>query len=586
MQAVRFSARKLHPLRRPLLLSSALLQAPKPRPFTRNSQLLLVVSPANPRPQLPFLHPAATEFRSRQNGGQWQLSRFLTTERKAKWKYNAWITTRTLVICVVATVFFGVAQYGIFQERLERDRPTPREWTPLTRWIYRDARGVDDPAWSMIGMGDPVVAGRRYKECVKRLEDPEIDGQDVKEQDDFPVKLLGMGKMGKDIEAKSEPWRRGYHEVLMSLGRCAEALDTWVTDKKRLIVFPPAMVIGPENPNPLPVPPGAPEAPRVEDCRPAFAPPEDFYIKILTTKGFNARQRIEAANRLADFFVKKGRTQEADTLYQWALDIAKSAIPEGDSIINKSGIISEKAQYVTSNILSTAKEYAAHKARAGDVGQALPMLISILRARRQAPQGPEPNLNASKDNGDFVTTFLWFIRENEYPPPPPTGDEPLQRTSASLCDDAEVMTLIGEILYATSASSREKGLKWTRQAIADAELAMNIGNLDDDQRVKCRNCMLAGRHNLEKMVQQLVRIEEERAAKHGGDAAATGQSSSWWWPWGKANGKSSEQVLAELNQELLDNRHWMVRGERDAAAEEYKSMRSKNPLSGTLLFST
>ncbi|KAK8155873.1 hypothetical protein IWX90DRAFT_443094 [Phyllosticta citrichinensis] len=585
MQAVRFSARQLNPLRRPLLSPSALLQPPKPRPFTHNSQLLLVMSPANPRPQLPFLHPAATEFRYRQKGGQWQLSRYLTTERKAKWKYNAWITTRTLVICVVATVFFGVAQYGIFQERLERDRPTPREWSSLTRWIYRDARGVDDPAWSVLAMGDPVVAGRRYKDCVRRLEDPEIDGQGVKEQDDIPVKLLGMGKMGLDIEAKSEPWRRGYHEVLMSLGRCAEALDTWVTDKKRLIVFPPAMVIGPNNPNPLPVPPGSPEAPREEDCRPAFAPPEDFYIKILTTKGFNARQRIEAANRMADFLVKKGRTQEADTMYQWALDIAKTAVPEGDGIIDKSGVIQEKSQYVTTNILSTAKEFAAHKARSGDVDRALPILLSILRARRQAPQGPEPDLNAAKDDGDFITTFLWFIREKPYPAPPPTGDEPLQRTSASLCDDAEVMTLIGEILYATSASSREKGLKWTRQAIADAELALNIGNLDDDQRVKCRNCMLAGRHNLEKMVQQLVRIEEERRAKHGGSAAAAGQS-SWWRPWSSGNGKSSDQALAELNQELLDNRHWMVRGERDAAAEEYKVMRSKNPLSGTLLFNT
>ncbi|GME65390.1 hypothetical protein GTA08_BOTSDO02188 [Neofusicoccum parvum] len=533
MQTSRLALRRIPPLRRPLRPpSSALLQqhVPRPRPFTHNSQLLLLISPSvGPRPQLPFLHPASASnpslLRHRARAGQWQLARLLTTERKQYIKEQVWLAGKWTVFLWTSVGLLFIAAFGVQNEVFERRTPSPPEWSVISRMNYRSARAQENPEFWPSGMTDWASTGSMYRGLLERLEDTNVDGAGLKEQDEGGILVPGVGKAGLDVSAKSEAWRRGYHDVLMGCARAAEHLDGWVEDTTRRICFPPDVVIGPSNPRPRPCPPYAHEAPREENCVPAFAGPETYYVKVLTTAGFSTLQRLDAALAYADWLDFKGLPSSAAEMHAWALDIATAAIPNAHEAIDPAtGVIRDgpAAARVSPNVARAATALATHHARNADVAKALPIFLSVLRARQNAPTAAAaasstPAKPSSSADSGIISTVRAVLTPPKYSPPPPSGDDPLVRAPASLVDEAALKTYVGEILFATSPSARDAGLGWTRDAVADAERAVGDGvGLPDVERERAAQCLEVAVGNLEKMVGVLAGEEREGGRKKGG----------------------------------------------------------------------
>jgi hypothetical protein len=444
--------------------------------------------------------------------------------------------------------------FGVQQEWLERKFPSPHEWSWVTRKNYRSARWNefhgDEDSPSPV---DWALTGGAYRDLIKRLEDPEIDGAGIEEQDEGGILVEGIGRTGYDITKKPEPWRRGYHEVLMGAARAAEHLDGWVRDRTRNIAFPANMVIGPSNPNPRPVPPRAHSPPREEDCEPAFEPPETYYMRVLTTQGFTEGQKLEAALGYAAWLDYKGTPQAAEAMYNWALDIATSSSPNPSSLIDmQTGQISPSAGLISSNILSASTALALHHARTASLNLALPLFLSVLRSRRQLPTDkPSMRSTLTPDSDDETATsngLLATLRNltaslltpPKYPPPPPDGTSPPPRDAKERCEEAALMTYIGEILYATAstaspANGREEGLAWTREAvdIAEEELrGRGIGDGDaraKEARATCRQCLETGLGNWGKMVARLAREERERRKSAEEARVAKGAARAGGW---------------------------------------------------------
>ncbi|OJD37465.1 mfs maltose permease [Diplodia corticola] len=544
MQASRLALRRAP--RRPLRPPSLSLQSPASRPFTHNSQLLILARSVGPRPQLPFLHPpsvANASLRRRQPIGQWQIARLLTTERKKYIKEQVWLAGKWTAFLWTSAGLLFIAAFGVQNELLERQTPSPREWSAISRMNYRSARAQEDPEFWPSGMTDWASTGSMYKDVLDRLEDPSIDGAGTKDQDEGGLLVPGVGKAGLDVSAKSEAWRRGYHEVLMGCAKAAEHLEGWVKDTTRRISFPPEVVIGPSNPNPRPCPPYAHEAPLEENCVPAFAGPETFYMKVITTKGFSTSQRLDAALAYAEWLDTHDLPSSAAEMYKWSFDIATAAVEDASDVVDTTtGIIRDSpgAAGVSPNITRAATALATHYARQQEVNKALPIFLSVLRARHNAPlsRGTDSSASLSRPaSSGVVGTLRSIIMPPSYPPPPPTGDEPLSRTPGTICDDAALKTYIGEILFATSSSSRDKGLSWTRDAIADAESGVSQdNNLNAGEKERCAQCLEIAVGNLEKMAGVMAREEKaQREAKR----------SSWWG--GKQNAAGPGEWETEHN---------------------------------------
>lgn len=527
------------------------------RPFVRRIQLLRPLRPPNrfftqlprSRPQLPFLSQPKPR----------RQVRFLTTERK-QWlkgeflkagKYTAVLWTATALLLTMA--------FGLQQEWLERKFPSPHEWTWWTRMNYRRARWseYDGDEDSPETIDWAIVAGM-YRTLLRRLEDPGLDGAGLEEQDEGGILVEGIGKTGYDITKKPESWRRGYHEILMGAARAAEHLDGWVVDRTRRIVFPANVVIGPSNPNPRPVPPGAHFAPREEDCEPAFEPPETYYMRVLTTQGFTERQKLDAALGYAAWLDYKGTPNAAEAMYKWALDIATSSTPNPSSVIDmQTGQISPAAGPVSANILNAATALAIHHAHTSNLTLALPLFLSILRSRKQLPTAkptmrstliPDSDDESTAAGGTISTlrnVILSILSPPKYPPPPPDGTSPPPRDAKERCEEAALMAYIGEILYATapnsslssgnSPSGQEEGLAWTREAVDIAEEELRGRGIADaaagrakEAKVTCRQCLETGLGNWGKMVGRLAREERERKMKLDETAQRAAKSSSWF----------------------------------------------------------
>ncbi|CRK40764.1 hypothetical protein BN1708_016827, partial [Verticillium longisporum] len=221
------------------------------------------------------------------------------------------------------------------QEWLEKDFPTPHEWSFLTRMGVRGAKSAQRVAGNRGTNYDEIIVS--CQSALKRLEDPQIDGAGVRELlGDEPLSIDGLGSVGKDISTKDENWRRGYYEVMMLLATTLEQVDGWVKDRTRNIVCPPAMVVGPSNPRPQPMPVGAPGAPKEEDCEVAYESAENAYLRILTTKGFSTKQRLDAALAYASFLDFKKVPEAAARVYDWALSIALETVdPSSPPVIDR-----------------------------------------------------------------------------------------------------------------------------------------------------------------------------------------------------------------------------------------------------------
>ena len=433
-------------------------------------------------------------------------------------KYTTVLWTTTFLLLVMT--------FGVQQEWLERKYPTPREWSWITRKNFRSAKWDDEQGVDG-GLVDWARTGEAYRQLLKRLEDLSIDGAGLEDQDEGGILVAGIGKTGFNISNKSEPWRRGYHEVIMGAARAAERLDGWVRDRTRNVAFPGNVVIGPSNPNPRPVPPGAKSAPREEDCEAAFDPPETYYMRVLTTKGFNEKQRLDAALAYAAWLDAKGAPDAASEMYKWALDIATShPTSKKPTVDPKTGVLDISAGPPSSNVLSVTTAFAVHHALNSNLKVALPMLLSVLRARRALPVSPitmHSTLNAEEDDdAGLFKNLMYFVRsalvQPSYPSPPDDGTSPPLRNPKEHCEEAGIMIYIGEILYASNSSStsKEDGLAWTREAVDIAEEELRAKKLQKEARKTCQQCLEVGLGNWATMVAKLARDERKSKAKSAG----------------------------------------------------------------------
>ncbi|KAH0565610.1 hypothetical protein GP486_000998 [Trichoglossum hirsutum] len=556
---------RIYPLLRPFQPSNANSKATYPRPFSQNS-LLLLFGPASPRPQLPFLATPVHRNLLRQRGGQWQLSRLLTTERKRYIKEQLWLAGKYTAFGYAGLVLIFLISFGIQNEYLEGKYPTPREWTMVSRMNYRSARRSEEPSATESGLTDYARSGNLYQIMVGRLENPDKDGRDISELDEGGILVDGIGKTGADISNKSEPWRRCYYEVLMGAARAAEHLDGWVMDNTRRISFPGDVVVGTDNPNPKPVPPGAHSPPLQENCSPAYKPPEAYYLKILTTKGFTPKQRLLSALAYADWLDFKGLPDSAEEMYRWALDIAVSTQPASavNDVDKSTGVISEHPTHLSENLLLATTSLAVHHARNKNTSAALPILLSVLRARRSLPDAPPSagrptRIQAIRESTSMPSLIINFLRsifmERPFPPLPPSGEDPPLRSSAEICEEAGVMTYIGEVLFASS--NRSAGLSWTRDAVDLAEAAFReVAGMDGDER--CRECLEVGLENWQKMVLQM--------AKEGGAKGEEEVGSRRWSAWLTRNRGEKGKVNWESERNLVDERYRKARKMLDASS--------------------
>lgn len=554
MSTSQLLVRRIRPILRPLRPPNTVQQRTSPRRFTQNSQLLLV-SQYSPRPQLPFLAPSSGRITSQQLPGQWQLSRLITTETKNYLKEQGKLGVKYTLYGWAILAMIVVAGFGASIARLEQRFEAPDEWSYFARLNFRRAKAQETPEYFGNVKTDWAITGATYKLVLEKLEDPKKDGKGLMEQDEGGILIPGVGKAGFNLEGKSEQWRQGYFDCLMGCAKAAERLDGWVKDTSRNMVFPGECVVGPSNPNPRPTPRDSISrvAPLEENCQPAFDPPETFYMKVLTSKGLTTEQRLSAAIAYADFLDFKNQHDAAGEMYKWAMDIACSGVPDASSIIHpSSGVIAESAPYVTPNILKAATALATHHAQTSNVSSALPIYLSVLRARRAAPPTPERSSRSGNAEPSPLDMVKAFFSPKTYGPLSHAGDAPLQRSAEEQCDEAAIMTYIGEILFATSKSERDAGLSWTREAVEAAEHGMRNPGFDKETRDKCRKCAEVGLENWAAMAQQLAREQKEKAGK---------KAAAWGGFWSRGEQvpddrwereeKDVEERLATLRTERL-----------------------------------
>lgn len=559
----------LSPLPRELNTTSATMRLRLPLRRANDGRVLRTFTQSSParielrgRPQLPFLSVPTTRAR--------HLS-YLTPERKAKFKWDILNGTRiTLNIWLVGALLFG-GWFFYRQERVERRYPTPRDWSFRTRMYHREAfanRYEPKPgqitAWLRVGYW--------FEKALSRLHDPKIDGKDVKDAPhDCPPGT-------KDVTAKSENWRRGYFQALMGLAKTSEYMEGWVLDKTRDTVFPPGTMIGPSNPFPKPIPSGLTGAPREEDCELRFESPDAVYLRILSTPGFNNSQKLEASLAYASWLDYKGIAGPASIVFEDAVHLAVSERPDlpAAPLDPKTWTLNESAGAPSENLLTSLTAYATFRARQGDTAAALPILVSLLKARRglapapptksptalTASLGSAPQRESTAATNPLTATKEFFI-EAPYPDPPPDGTAPPTRTPGERCQEAALSLHIGEIMYASSKNkphAREEGLGWTREAVDVAEeqlhqLPQNPYR-DPPERVACRECLATGLGNWAAMVGKLAR-EAEAGKKRDGEGGGGGKWFGGLWGSGASGGETDrwtaeERVIEERQKRVAD----------------------------------
>lgn len=433
--------------------------------------------------------------------------------------------------------FVAVGGFAVQQEWMEQRYPTPHEWTFRSRMLKR---GVDaERGRTDVIMENWVLIVQMLQDVLERLENPSKDGKGLKDIKDGPPGA-------KDITGMPEPWRRGYVEALLLCCQASEHVEGYVLDKTRKTVFPKDVVRGPSNPFPKPVPPGSESPPREEDCVPSgFPDPDEIYIKLLATEGLTSRQRIDATLSYANWLENKGRLAPAAVMYEGALNLAIEEIytPGAPFLLDpKTAVLNPKSeQKPSANLLSSLTALATFKARHEDVSAALPILISILQARRSLPSkslashgGDE--FSSYKPNKSALQRILDFIKSPDYPSPPPDGTAPPVRDSKELCEEAALHLHIGEIMYTLQPSTKEDGLAWTREGVDLAEEELHRVLEQDREnpitRKVCRECLASGLANWRTMVTRMAQQEDE--AKASGNKPSAG----WFGLW---SGKSIEE---------------------------------------------
>ncbi|KIL93256.1 hypothetical protein FAVG1_03233 [Fusarium avenaceum] len=469
----------------------------------------------NSRPNLPFLSIPASS-----NG-----VRYFTTERRQWLKHEAKLAVRYTASFWGLLACVGVILYFVNEERLEQEYPTPHEWGYMTRKFLRDSNDSKAPKNGEINWPWSFELARAL---VLRLEDHKVDGQGVtKLTDRVDPEAEIPGEFNPcDISGKSEEWRRGYFEAIMLAAKGAEHVDNWVRDLSRNIISPPEFVIGPSNPRPVPIPPGQPYAPREEDCEVAYPSADNFYMKILATKGFTPRQKLEATLEYASFMEFKKQPEGAEALYHLALAEATQGVDMSNPPYNlKTFVLNEKAGPPSQNVLDAVTAIATFKARNRKVDSALPIYLSLLKARRYLSNDPPATARVKPKSSGAINKLFETFSQTEYPPPPSDGTQPPWRSPHERCQEASLSLWIGEILF--SSSSKDDGISWTRDSVDVAEEQlrdMDLLTADKAAKKTCRECLSAGLGNWGKMVAKLAQEEEQRQAK---GATKSGVFSFW-----------------------------------------------------------
>lgn len=536
---------------------------PCPRQFSyRHPRQFLVAHQGSARPQLPFLYPSGQHL----SNGQLQRLFSISANHKKFIKETAKLSVRYSILIFLLTSCFSIASLGILSEQQERAFPSPHEWSLITRFRFRRGKWWQVPE-NNEEEGFPNWA-RVYSEleyALNRLENPDKDGAGLVEQEEGGILVPGVGKTGFDISAKSDEWRQGYYEVLMGMASAAERLDGWVTDKWRRNVWAPEFVPSATNPRPKAVLPGMPEVPDEEHRVPAAEAPESFYLKIITSKGFTTYQRLSAALGYADWLSFRKLPDSAEEMYRWALDIAISGLPtsEPSAVIDReTGVLASTApkNSITPNVVYAATNLAIFFAEQRRIASALPIFVSLLRARIGAEEARRPTIAPQKDSS-LVGTLVSLLREPDYPPVPPSGDEPLLRKESDRCEEAALKNYIGEILFATAGSSstqRQQGLSWVRDGVSTSKIAQSLNAIrtNDDLRKKCEKCEEVGLESWGKIMTYLAAEAREKR-----DKAKNGGLSSLMW---KVKGTKT-----------LDEEVEKLEGEEEGVTLRLNKLRSK-----------
>lgn len=460
--------------------------------------------------------------------------RTYASERTKQWlRHEGRLLVRYAAISWIGAIAVFVIVYFVVEEQLERDFPTPHEWNWRCRKQLRDAHKWTDPKHRPVNWAKSFELARNL--CLL-FEDPKLEGDKIPRLSDHedvggevPWEFIPH-----DISGMSEEWRRGYFETIMLAAKGAEHLDGWLRDVTRNCISAPEYVIGPSNPRPKPIPPGAPKAPREEDCEIAFPAADRYYLKILATKGLAPRQRMEAAFEYANFIEWKQRPEGADALYNLALAEAtlgmdSSKLPyDPKTFVMKDGIAPPSL-----NVLDAITSIANHKARSGDVNSALPIYISLLKTRRSLPiEPPKGYLYRQQQHQRSMRQEPWYRQvlsvflPPDYPPPPPDGSQPPWRSTEERCQEAALNVYIGEVLYASNA--RDDGLAWTRDGVDIAEEQLRALPRNPAATTKavravrqtCRECLQTGLDNWSVMVTKLAQEEQRRREKGASSAVS------------------------------------------------------------------
>lgn len=511
------------------------LYPPAPRQFSyRPPQLLLASNRTLPRPQLPFLYPSGQYY----NGNQILRLFSISSTSKKYIKDTAKLTVKYTFLIWVVTTLFSIASLGVLSERQERAFPSPHEWSLYTRFRFRRGKWWEVPENNEdIGFPNWARLYAEYKHALDRLENPNKDGEGIVELEETAVS--GVDTKSFDFTAKSEEWRQGYYETVLGMARASERLEGWVSDKWKWNAWSPEFIESPSNPRPKATPPGMPKIPKKEDQIAIAEAPETYYFRILTSTGFTTRQRVTAALGYADWLSFKNQKYAAEEAYRWALDIAISGLPTPDSssaIDRQTGVLAATApkDTLTPNLITAATNLATFHAGTGKITSALPIFVSVLRARLSVDPAPPSPPEPLKDSS-LIGTVLGLLREPDYPPVPPTGDEPLQRREEDRCEEAELKSYIGEILFATAGSSkkqREQGLNWVRDSVSTAKMAQSLDVIRNDpaRYKKCEQCEEVSLESWGKIMTYLAAEarEERDAAKASSLLSLSGLKAKVW----------------------------------------------------------
>ena len=392
-----------------------------------------------------------------------------------------------------------------------------------------------------------VKAGRLYLSVLERLESERFDGKNLIVENG-KVLVQGIRAEGVDVSAKSEPWRRGYHEALMGAARVAENLVGTCKlkgDKGGVRRLPWESIPGPNNLRPKPLPYDKKYSnttpPTFDEVEDAFPPPDVFYQKVLDTAGFDTRQRLDAALAYADWNDFQGKADVAENTFMLAAEIAQRGLPATSGKVVNVGtglILKGQEDAVSDNLLRVCTAFGVHHAKAGDVKKALPVFLSVLRARKNLPASVIAPIGANQkprtENNDgwwaYVSALPDLITEPAYPPPPPSGNDRPFHTLKEACEEVGLMTYIGEILFATSDSERAKGISWTRDSVEAAEAIMWVMDeqKEHDGRERCRECLETGLQNWKAMSREMARLAAKKEKEIQADKGGYGI------PWGGA----------------------------------------------------